>query len=272
MTEQSQAPVVSEDRGTALSINDLSKRYGSGEESVLALSDIDLDIKEGEFVSVVGPSGCGKSTLLHSITGIVEPTAGSVTIEGLDVQSPEHDSHKVGLVFQDAVLLDWRSITNNIMLPIEILHGNGELDGDKDEYRQKTAELLELVGLDGFEDAYPAELSGGMQQRTSICRSLVYDPSVLLMDEPFGALDALTRQKMNRELLDIWKSTQKTILFVTHNLEEAVFLSDRVVVLSPRPGKVEDIVDIDLERPRSDDTRTNERYHELVDYVYEYFH
>jgi len=267
------SPDSSGDRGPALlSVSGFTKRYGTGDEAVLAVSDIDIDVGQGEFVSVVGPSGCGKSTLLHAISGVLEPTEGTIQIDGTDVGSPDHENNEVGLVFQKPVLLDWRTITDNVMLPVEILLGNGQLEGDEATYREKTEELLELVGLEGFGDAYPGELSGGMAQRASICRSLVYDPSLLLMDEPFGALDALTRHKMNQELLDIWESTGKTILFVTHNLEEAVFLSDRVVVLSERPGQVRDVVTVDIDRPRTEETRTTERYHELVDQVYEYFH
>jgi NitT/TauT family transport system ATP-binding protein len=276
MGAQSRREAVSEssrdENHSHLSITNYTKEYGSGDESVLALSEIALQVAEGEFVSVVGPSGCGKSTLLHSISGILEPTEGTIEIDGTNVQSPDHAKHEVGLVFQDPVLLDWRTISDNVMLPVEILLGNDQIDGDEMTYRERTEELLELVGLEGFGDAYPNELSGGMQQRASICRSLVYDPSVLLMDEPFGALDALTRQKMNQELLDIWESTGKTVLFVTHNLEEAIFLSDRVVVLSDRPGQIRDVVDIDIDRPRTEKTRTNEQYHELVDHVYEYFY
>jgi len=271
-TRSTRDPPPDRNGSELLTVSGFTKRYGTGEESVLALSEIDLAVAEGEFVSVVGPSGCGKSTLLHAISGILEPTEGQIEVDGTDVQSPDHEKHEVGLVFQDPVLLDWRTITDNVMLPVEILLGNGNLDGDEATYREEATDLLELVGLEGFGDAYPGELSGGMQQRVSICRSLVYDPSILLMDEPFGALDALTRHKMNQELLDIWERTEKTVLFVTHNLEEAVFLSDRVVVLSDRPGRIRDVVDVDIERPRSEDTRTDDRYHELVDHVYEYFH
>lgn len=247
------------------------KEYGESEESVVAIEDISGEIREGEFVSFVGPSGCGKSTLLHLTTGILEPTAGSVHIDGNNVQSTQHEKHKVGLVFQSPVLLDWRTVAENVELPVEIMHENGVLNEGIDFYRERTRDLLELVGLGGFENAYPQELSGGMQQRASICRSLVYDPPVLLMDEPFGALDALTRDKLNVELLDIWKETQKTILFVTHNLEEAVFLSDRIFVLSERPARIVDVINVDLDRPRDDDTRQLDEYHELVADAYSHF-
>lgn len=246
------------------------KVYGEGEESVLAVEDISAEIHEGEFVSVVGPSGCGKSTLLHMTTGILEPTSGSVHIDDTDVQSDQHKEHKVGLVFQSPVLLDWRTVVENVQLPVEIMDENGVLE-ERIDYRERTRNLLELVGLEGFENAYPQELSGGMQQRASICRSLVYDPPVLLMDEPFGALDALTRDKLNIELLNIWKETEKTILFVTHNLEEAVFLSDRVFILSERPATIVDVIDVDLNRPRDDHTRQTDEYHDLVADAYSHF-
>jgi NitT/TauT family transport system ATP-binding protein len=257
--------------GAIVSYNGVGKVYYGSEESVVALDDITFDIGEGEFVSIVGPSGCGKSTLLHLTTGIRDPTDGAVEIMGRNVQSPDHKKHDVGLVFQDSVLLEWRTVLKNVMLPIEILSGNGQLDGSKSEYRERARELLQLVGLEGFEDAYPTELSGGMQQRASICRSLVYDPPVLLMDEPFGALDALTRQELNTELLRIWSETDKTILFVTHNLEEAVYLSDRVVVLSGRPGQIKDVVNVDLPRPRDESIRTDDEYHDTVEELMQYF-
>jgi len=245
--------------------------YDGAEESVVALEDVTFEVQKSEFVSIVGPSGCGKSTLLHLTTGIQPPTTGGVSVLGRDVRGADHQKRNVGMVFQEPVLLEWRSVLKNVMLPIEILLSNGTLEGDKSEYRTRAEELLELVGLDGFENAYPGELSGGMQQRVSICRGLVYDPPVLLMDEPFGALDALTRETLNAELLDIWSTTGKTILFVTHNLEEAVYLSDRVVVLSSRPGRIRDIVDIDLARPRDEDIRTTDTYHDAVSELVQYF-
>jgi NitT/TauT family transport system ATP-binding protein len=252
-----------------VSYSDVRKEYNEGE--VVAVSDIDLDIAEGEFVSFVGPSGCGKTTLLHLTAGLLDPTTGSIAIDGTDVRSSQHEKHKLGLVFQKPILLEWRTVTKNVLLPVEILVENGVLEEDMDTYRQRTQDLLDLVGLDGFEDAYPQELSGGMQQRVAICRSLVYDPPVLLMDEPFGALDAFTRERMNEELLRIWRETGKTIEFVTHDLEEAVFLSDKVVVLSARPGRVLEIIDVDLPRPRTEDTRTSDRYQELVRDAYTHF-
>ena len=255
----------------AVSYNGFSKIYGEGEGQVEALRNIDFDLPRQSFVSVVGPSGCGKSTLLHATAGINPPTSGTVKVDGVDVTSLEHENRKIGMVFQKPVLLQWRDIISNIMLPAEILVENGEIDKHLDELRERAEELVELVGLEGFEDVYPKELSGGMQQRVSICRGLIHNPEVLLMDEPFGALDALTRDKMNQELLRIWKETKKTTLFVTHNLEESIYLSDYVVVLSSRPGEVLDIIDVDLERPRTEETRIQAEYHETVEEIYEYF-
>lgn len=256
-----------------ISFSDVDKIYGTGpiEESVTALDDIDLDIGDGEFVSVVGPSGCGKSTLLHLAAGILEPTNGTVEVNGVDVNSGAHDRSEVGLVFQHPVALEWRTVKKNVMLPVQILKRNGAIEESMEYYRDRADELIELVGLDGFEDAYPNELSGGMQQRVTITQALIYDPSVLLMDEPFGSLDAMTKDELNLELLRIWEETEKTVLFITHDLNEAVFLSDRVVVLSPRPGEVVDVIEIDLPRPRSDDTRGSDRFVELSTEVHQHF-
>ncbi|WP_435181756.1 ABC transporter ATP-binding protein [Halorussus sp. AFM4] len=264
------------DAGTASSMityDGVDKVYGTdpSEESVTALEGIDLDIERGEFVSVVGPSGCGKSTLLHLAAGILEPTNGSVEINGASVQSADHERKEVGLVFQQPVALEWRTVRKNILLPVQILKENGAIDGDMDEYRERADELISLVGLDGFGDAYPNELSGGMQQRVTISQALIYNPSVLLMDEPFGSLDAMTKDELNLELLRIWRETEKTILFITHDLDEAVFLSDRVVVLSPRPGRVVDDIEIDLDRPRNEETRGTERFVELSTQLHQHF-
>lgn len=247
--------------------------YGSGptEESVTALKDINLDVSDGEFVSVVGPSGCGKTTLLHLAAGILEPTSGTVEVNGVDINSVDHDRSEVGLVFQQPVALEWRTVMKNVMLPVQILKKTGAIDESMDHYRERAQSLIELVGLEGFEDAYPNELSGGMQQRVTITQALIYDPSVLLMDEPFGSLDAMTKDELNLELLRIWEETQKTVLFITHDLNEAVFLSDKVVVLSPRPGEVVDTIEIDLPRPRSDDTRGSDRFVELSTEVHQHF-
>ena len=257
-----------------ISFTGVNKVYGAGEpaeESVTALKDINLDIERGEFVSVVGPSGCGKTTLLHMTAGILDATEGSVEINGVDVRSPQHERKEVGLVFQHPVALEWRTVRKNILLPVQILKENGAIDEEMEHYRNRADDLISLVGLEGFGDSYPNELSGGMQQRVTISQSLIYNPSVLLMDEPFGSLDAMTKDELNLELLRIWRETEKTIMFITHDLDEAIFLSDRVVVLSPRPGEVADVIDIDLERPRNDETRGTERFLELSAELHQHF-
>lgn len=209
--------------------------------SVHALDDISLSIRENEFISVVGPSGCGKTTLLKILAGLVPISSGEVLLAGRAIQGPRRD---VGIVFQDAVLLAWRTVLKNVLLPIEVQGLDPEV------YTARALDLLELVGLKGFERRYPNELSGGMQQRAAICRALVHDPAILLMDEPFGALDALTRERMNVELLRIWEERKKTVFFITHSIPEAVFLGDRVVVMTPRPGRVAAVLPVDLPRPR----------------------
>jgi NitT/TauT family transport system ATP-binding protein len=260
-------------RDTKISFEGVDKIYnedGAG-ETVTALRDVNLEVDDGEFVSVVGPSGCGKSTLLHLAAGILEPTNGSVEVDGVDVQSEQHTRSEVGLVFQHPVALQWRNVKNNVLLPVQILKNNGEVDESMEYYQDRAEELLDLVGLDGFGNSYPNELSGGMQQRVTITQSLIYDPSVLLMDEPFGSLDAMTKDELNLELLRIWRETEKTILFITHDLNEAVFLSDKVVVLSPRPGEIVDEIEIDLPRPRSDETRSTDEYVKLSTEVHKHF-
>lgn len=209
--------------------------------TVKALDDINLEIEEGEFISVVGPSGCGKSTLMRILAGLIEPTEGSSTIAGDIVDGP---SPHVGVVFQQPSLFPWRKILKNIMLPAEIT-GMPEKKA-----RERATELLHTVGLDGFGDHYPYELSGGMQQRVGIARALLHDPKVLLMDEPFGALDAMTRETMGLELLKVREATKKTVFFITHSVNEAIFLADRVVVMAARPGRVTNIFDVDLPRSR----------------------
>ena len=226
-----------------ISISHLSKkyqvRYG---EPVLAIDDISIDVAEGEFVALVGPSGCGKSTLLQILAGILPATSGDILFNGQKLTRPRRD---VGIVFQEPVLLPWRTVLDNVMLPA-VVHGL-----NREQYRQKAEELLKLVKLEGWGGRYPFELSGGMSQRASIARALLVDPAMILMDEPFGALDAMTREQMNLELLRIWSRAQKTVLLITHSIQEAVFLADRVVVLTARPGRVIDVVDIDLPRPRT---------------------
>lgn len=236
-------------------VKDLYKVFYADTGPVMALRDVTLDIAPGEFVSFVGPSGCGKSTLLNLIAGLLEPTHGSVEFNGKPLRSP---SRQIGVMFQSPVLFPWRTILENVLMPIEIFGQK------KSEYRERAERLLSDVGLEEFANSYPGQLSGGMQQRASLSRVLLYDPSVLLLDEPFGALDEFTRETMNLELLKIWARTQKTIALVTHNINEAVFLSDRVVVMTPRPGQVARTIEIDLPRPRLREVMKEARYAELV--------
>lgn len=236
-------------------VKDLYKVFYADTGPVMALRDVTLDIAPGEFVSFVGPSGCGKSTLLNLIAGLLEPTHGSVEFNGKPLRSP---SRQIGVMFQSPVLFPWRTILENVLMPIEIFGQK------KSEYRERAQRLLSDVGLEEFANSYPGQLSGGMQQRASLSRVLLYDPSVLLLDEPFGALDEFTRETMNLELLKIWARTQKTIALVTHNINEAVFLSDRVVVMTPRPGQVARTIEIDLPRPRLREVMKEARYAELV--------
>ena len=228
-------------QATRIRIENVSKTYRTRSGPVHALGDTNLEFEAGEFVSVVGPSGCGKSTLLLMIAGIVPTTTGTITIGDQTVSGPFTD---LGIVFQDSVMLEWRKVLQNVMLQADIRRL------DQAKLRSRALELLELVGLKGFEGRYPFELSGGMRQRAAICRALVHDPPVLLMDEPFGAVDALTRDQLNQDLERLWLRSPKTVFFVTHSIAEAVFLGDRVIVMSPRPGRVEKIVDVDIPRPR----------------------
>lgn len=229
-----------------LEFEGVSKQFRSKRGSVTALADVTFSVSSGEFLSIVGPSGCGKSTLLKLAAGVAQASAGEVKINGQAVRGPVSG---LGMVFQSPVLLEWRHVLGNVMLPLEIMHA------DRPDGEQRARRLLEMAGLADFMKRYPSELSGGMQQRVAISRALVIDPPLLLMDEPFGALDALTRDEMGLELLRIWESTRKTIVFVTHGIDEAVMLSDRVVVMTPRPGRVQSVVDISLPRPRSAETR-----------------
>ncbi|MFC6156822.1 ABC transporter ATP-binding protein [Kribbella sp. NPDC058693] len=219
--------------------------FDGREGQVTALEKIDLHVRGGEFVTLIGRSGCGKSTLLRLIAGLLPPTSGSVQVADEPVTGPRRD---VSFMFQRPALLPWRSVLSNVMLPVEIDKGG---DRSKAAYRDRAHQLLELVGLQGFERRLPHELSGGMQQRVSLCRSLIRDPQVMLMDEPFSALDALTRTELSEELQRIKMELATTIVFVTHSIEEAVVLADRVVVLTPRPGRMREVVDIDIPRPRS---------------------
>jgi NitT/TauT family transport system ATP-binding protein len=220
----------------------LTKIYRSERAGeVLALDEVNFTIDDGEFIAVVGPSGCGKSTLLKILAGLLPYTGGTVSLAGQPLNGPRAE---IGMVFQSPVLLPWRTIMENVLLPIEFRRL------PLSDYRRRAQELLETVGLTGFADRYPHELSGGMQQRAAIIRSLVQDPSILLMDEPFSALDAMTREQMNVELLRIWSAHRKTVLFVTHSIAESIFLADRVFVMTPRPARLAKIIYIDLPRPR----------------------
>ncbi|MGE5147960.1 MAG: ABC transporter ATP-binding protein [Candidatus Eiseniibacteriota bacterium] len=226
-----------------LRISGLEKIYKTKDGGdVHALTAINLTVAQGAFVSIVGPSGCGKSTLLKILAGILDRTSGEIWMHGKALSGP---SRELGVVFQAPVLLPWRTVLQNVMVPIEVQHR------DRAAFEAVARKYIQLVGLSGFENKYPNELSGGMQQRVGICRALVHDPSILLMDEPFGALDAMTREHMNGELQRIWLESRKNIVLVTHSIPEAVYLADRVVVMTPRPGRIVDVLDVDLPRPRT---------------------
>ncbi|GAB3925689.1 ABC transporter ATP-binding protein [Kribbella albertanoniae] len=239
--------------------------FDGREGSITALEKIDLHVRAGEFVTLIGRSGCGKSTLLRLIAGLLSPTSGTVKVAGKPVTGPSPD---VAFMFQRPALLAWRSVLSNVLLPVEL----DRTIRDRTAYKNRAHELLELVGLQGFERRLPHELSGGMQQRVSLCRSLIRDPQVMLMDEPFSALDALTRTELSEELQRIKMELSTTIVFVTHSIDEAVVLADRAVVLSPRPGRLRDVVEIDIPRPRSlgqnshlaDVARISARLHALL--------
>jgi NitT/TauT family transport system ATP-binding protein len=236
---------------SVVSINGLTKTFPKG--NVTALQEIDLGIEPGEFVSLIGPSGCGKSTLLRVIGDLIQPTTGTIEVNGKGAHQARLD-HDYGIVFQDSVLFDWRTVAKNVALPLELLGWN------RAKRKQRVEEMLRLVELSSFGDHHPWQLSGGMQMRVAIARALAFEPPLLLMDEPFGALDEMTRERLNIELLDIWRRMESTVVFVTHSISEAVFLSTRVVVMSARPGRIAGLVGIDLPQPRSADTREDPRY------------
>jgi len=243
-----------------LDLAGVEKTYGTLDGGrVVALSATDLSIKAGEFICIVGPSGCGKSTLLNLVSGLLRPSSGEIRFRGELTDGP---STEIGIVFQKPVLLAWRSVIENVMLPVEVMGLE-----PREDYRHRARQLLATVGLAGFENRYPRELSGGMQQRAAIARTLVYDSSLLLMDEPFAALDAMTREELNLELLRIWKLTGRAVLFVTHNIPEAVLLADRVVVMTPRPGKIKEIVPVQLERPRTLELMGTARFGEIANRI-----
>ncbi len=246
----------------AIHVAGISKVFRRADQETHALASIDLDIGAGEFVSIVGPSGCGKSTMLRLVAGLLAPSTGHVEILGRKVTGPVTE---LGIVFQSPVLLDWRTLLDNVLAQIE-LRGHRP-----DAYRQRAIDLLAAVGLAGFEDRYPHELSGGMRQRAQIVRALIHDPPLLLMDEPFGALDALTREQMRLDLEALWLAQPKTVLFITHSIDEAVLLSDRVVVMSERPGRIDRILDIDLPRPRGLEARQSAGFDTAANAITEIF-
>lgn len=260
-SESVRASTRAEEQGS-ISIRNAGKVFRRGKLETVALDGVDLTIKRSEFVAIVGPSGCGKSTLMRLIAGLTFPTSGSVLVDGAEVTAPITN---LGIVFQKPVLLDWRNVLQNVLLQVEMRGLKPE------DYKNRAHELLDSVGLGSFKDRYPHELSGGMQQRAGIVRALVHDPPLLMMDEPFGALDALTREQMRIDLEELWMATKKTVLFITHSIDEAVLLADRVVVMSPRPGKVETTMNIDLERPRGLAARKSQQFDTAVDKITDIF-
>lgn len=242
-----------------LRLRNVGKVYHSMNGELTALSGVDLDIRNGEFLSLLGPSGCGKSTVLRCLAGLERATSGTIEVSGKPVDGPPEN---LGVVFQRDVLLDWRTVIENVLLPAEF-----GARSRKEALRPKAHKLLEMVGLDAYADRYPWELSGGMRQRVAIARALVDDPALLLMDEPFGALDEFTRDQLNLELLRIWSETQKTVLFITHSISEAILLSDRVAVMARNPGRIVEIIDIDLPRPRNLFTRDTREFAEYSSHI-----
>lgn len=245
-----------------IEVDNVTKLYLGGAGVVRALHDISFDVNDGEFVSLLGPSGCGKSTILGIAAGLIPPSSGAVRIAGNEVLGPQTD---VGIAFQTDVLLEWRTALGNVLLQTEARNMNHV------DPRHRARELLTAIGLEGFEDVLPHHLSGGMRQRVAICRALIHDPPILFMDEPFGALDAITRDQMGVDLLRLWDEHPRTAILVTHSIPEAVFLSDRVIIMTPRPGRVEEIVDVQLPRPRTFAMRQTAEYRDDLTLIREVF-
>jgi len=262
-SQPASVPAAESGRQPTIAIRRLTKIYPTADgHEITALANVDLDIANGEFVTVVGPSGCGKTTLLKILAGIMRRSSGSVLLNGAPIERP---SREVGVVFQQPILLPWRTVLSNMLLPVELQRR------DRQAHLDRARQYLALAGLTGFEDKYPHELSGGMQQRVGIGRALVHDPAVLLMDEPFGALDAMTRDTMNIELLRIWDESRKTVLLITHSIAEAVLLADRVIVMSPRPGRIVEVVPVKLPRPRTLDMINSEAFGHYVRAIRRHF-
>jgi len=240
-----------------IQLENVNKIYVTKDDAITACQNISFDIRESEFVAIVGPSGCGKTTILKMIAGLISSTDGTVAVGGKHVTEPVTN---LGIIFQDSVLMDWRDVLSNVLIQCDIRGMN------RRKYESIAKKLIKDVGLDGFENKKPFELSGGMRQRVSICRSLVHDPPLLLMDEPFGALDALTREQIAMDIQHIWMEQRKTALLITHSIPEAVLLADRVIVMTPRPGRIAEIIDVDLPRPRRLD-KLPARYNELTGHI-----
>ena len=252
--------VPSDGHAGAIDVRDVTKRFGTASDAVVAVEDISFSVGNNEFVSIVGPSGCGKSTMLRLIADLLPPSSGSISVAGQTAREARL-ARAIGIVFQNPVLYAWRSVRRNVELPLEVM-GVG-----RSERRRRSAEMLDLVALEDFARKSPWQLSGGMQQRVSIARALSFNPDILLMDEPFGALDEITRERMNAELQRIWETTHTTILFITHSIPEAVFLSNRVLVMSPRPGRIVLDRSIDLPHPRNERTREDDRFFHLINEI-----
>ncbi len=247
---------MSDNTVKSIKVKQLNKVFETQKGDFEALSEVNLEVNKGDFVSIIGPSGCGKTTLMRCLSNLEDSSSGAIEINGKspDIARKDRD---FGMVFQTSGLLSWRNSEDNVMLPVEI---SGE---DTNKYKNKVNELLELVNLKGFEKSYPHELSGGMQQRVSIARSLILEPQILFMDEPFGALDHITREKLNIELLNIWEKRKQTIIFITHNIREAIFLSDQILVMESNPGKIKKILNVDFSRPRTDEIKKSQKFKDL---------